>query len=105
MTREEIRKRIVEIGIVPIVRASSAAQARQAVEAVCAGGIPLVEVTMTVPGAIELIRELVKSLGKDVLFGAGTVLDAETAQRCIDAGAEFLVSPGFDAGTVQLANR
>jgi len=104
MTREEIRKRIVEIGIVPIVRASSAAQARQAVEAVCAGGIPLVEVTMTVPGAIELIRELVKSLGKDVLFGAGTVLDAETAQRCIDVGAEFLVSPGFDLATVQLAN-
>jgi 2-dehydro-3-deoxyphosphogluconate aldolase/(4S)-4-hydroxy-2-oxoglutarate aldolase len=105
MTREQIRKQIVEIGIVPIVRASSAAQARKAVEAVCAGGIPIVEVTMTVPGAIDLIRELVNSLGKDVLFGAGTVLDAETAQRCIDAGAEFLVSPGFDLGTVQLANR
>jgi 2-dehydro-3-deoxyphosphogluconate aldolase/(4S)-4-hydroxy-2-oxoglutarate aldolase len=105
MTREQIRQRITEIGIVPIVRASSTAQARKAVEAVCAGGIPIVEVTMTVPGAIDLIRELVNSLGKDVLFGAGTVLDAETAQRCIDAGAEFLVSPGFDLGTVQLANR
>ena len=105
MTREQIRKRIVEIGIVPIVRASSSAQAKRAVEAVCAGGIPLVEVTMTVPGAIELISDLVESLGKDVLFGAGTVLDAETAQRCIDAGADFIVSPGFDAGTVALANR
>src|SRR6476469_6598821 len=105
MTREQIRKRITDIGIVPIVRASSTARAKQAVEAICEGGIPIVEVTMTVPGAIELIGELVKTLGKDVLLGAGTVLDAETAQRCIDAGAEFLVSPGFDPGTVQLANR
>lgn len=105
MTRDQIRNRIAEIGIVPIVRASSTARAKQAVEAICEGGIPLVEVTMTVPGAIDLIGELVKTLGKDVLFGAGTVLDAETAQRCIDAGAEFLVSPGFDLGTVQLANR
>jgi 2-dehydro-3-deoxyphosphogluconate aldolase / (4S)-4-hydroxy-2-oxoglutarate aldolase len=105
MTREEIKKKIVEIGIVPIVRASSAIRARQAVEAVCAGGIPIVEITMTVPGAVDLIRELVKSLGNDVLFGAGTVLDTETAQRCVDAGAEFIVSPGFDLGTVQLANR
>jgi 2-dehydro-3-deoxyphosphogluconate aldolase / (4S)-4-hydroxy-2-oxoglutarate aldolase len=104
MTRDQICQRITEIGIVPIVRASSSALAKQAVEAICAGGIPVVEVTMTVPGAIDLIRDLVKSLGKDVIFGAGTILDADTAQRCIDAGAEFLVSPGFDAGTVQLAN-
>jgi len=105
MTREQIRQRIVEVGVIPIVRASSSMQAKQAVEAVWAGGIPIVEVTMTVPGAIELIRELVKELGKDVLFGAGTVLDAQTARRCIDAGAEFIVSPGFDLETVQLANR
>lgn len=105
MTAEDIRKRIVEVGIVPIVRATSAAQARQAAEAVCAGGIPIVEVTMTVPGAIDVIKELVKSLGADVLIGAGTVLDAETAQRCINAGAEFIVSPGFDSGTVQQARR
>ena len=102
MTREEISKRIVEVGIVPIVRATSSAQARRAAEAVCAGGIPIVEVTMTVPGAIELIKELVKSLGAEVLIGAGTVLDAGTAQRCIDTGAEFIVAPGFDSATVQL---
>ena len=102
MTREEISKRIVEVGIVPIVRATSSAPARQAAEAVCAGGIPIVEVTMTVPGAIELIKELVKALGAEVLIGAGTVLDAGTAQRCIDSGAEFIVAPGFDSGTVQL---
>jgi 2-dehydro-3-deoxyphosphogluconate aldolase/(4S)-4-hydroxy-2-oxoglutarate aldolase len=92
------------VGICPVVRASSAAQAKAACEAVCKGGVPVAEVTMTVPGAIDLIAQLVKEMGKDILVGAGTVLDAETAQRCIDAGAEFLVSPGFDAATVKLAN-
>ena len=105
MTKDEARKRIIAIGIVPVVRAASAQQAMQAAEAVCAGGIPIVEVTMTVPGAIELIAQLSKQMGGEVLIGAGTVLDAETAQRCIDAGTEFLVSPGFDLATVQLANR
>lgn len=105
MIKEEARKKIVEIGIVPVVRAPSAQQAMQAAEAVCAGGVPIVEVTMTVPGAIEVIAQLSKSMGRDILIGAGTVLDAETAQRCIDAGAEFLVSPGFDLGTVQLAKK
>jgi 2-dehydro-3-deoxyphosphogluconate aldolase/(4S)-4-hydroxy-2-oxoglutarate aldolase len=76
-----------------------------AAEAVCAGGIPIVEVTMTVPGAINVIAQLAKSVGKDVLVGAGTVLDANAAQRCIDAGAEFLVSPGFDLATVQLVKQ
>jgi 2-dehydro-3-deoxyphosphogluconate aldolase/(4S)-4-hydroxy-2-oxoglutarate aldolase len=77
----------------------------QAAEAVCAGGIPIVEVTMTVPGAIDVIAELARISGNEVLIGAGTVLDAATAQRCLDAGAQFLVSPGFDAETVKLANR
>ena len=103
MTKEQVRQKILEIGIVPVVRASSADKARLAAEAVCAGGIPIVEVTMTVPGAVELISKLAKSIGNEVLIGAGTVLDAETAQRCLDAGAEFLVSPGFDLATVQLA--
>lgn len=105
MTKQESRQRIMEVGIVPVVRASSPQQAMAAVEAVCAGGIPIAEVTMTVPGAVEVIRELVKAAGKDVLVGAGTVLDAEAARRCLDAGAEFLVSPGFDLATVQLAAR
>jgi 2-dehydro-3-deoxyphosphogluconate aldolase/(4S)-4-hydroxy-2-oxoglutarate aldolase len=77
----------------------------QAAAAVCAGGIPIVEITMTVPGAIDVIAQLAKTMGKDVLIGAGTVLDAEAAKRCIDAGAEFLVSPGFDLATVQLARQ
>jgi 2-dehydro-3-deoxyphosphogluconate aldolase/(4S)-4-hydroxy-2-oxoglutarate aldolase len=103
MTKQQVRTRIVEIGIVPVVRAASAQQAMQAAEAVCAGGIPIVEITMTVPGAIDVITQLAKSMGNDVLIGAGTVLDAEAAERCIDAGADFLVSPGFDLATVQFA--
>jgi 2-dehydro-3-deoxyphosphogluconate aldolase / (4S)-4-hydroxy-2-oxoglutarate aldolase len=105
MTKQDIANRIMEIGVVPVVRASSAKQAILAAEAVCAGGIPIVEVTMTVPGAIDVIAELSKSMGSEVLIGAGTVLDAETAQRCIDAGAEFVVSPGFDLETVRSVNR
>lgn len=105
MTKSEVKQRILEIGICPVVRASSPKLAMAASEAVCAGGIPVAEITMTVPGAVELIAELNKTVGKDILVGAGTVLNAETAQRCIDAGAQFLVSPGFDLETVKLANR
>ena len=105
MTRAQVRQQIEDIGIVPVVRASSTREAGLAVESVAAGGIPIAELTMTVPGAIDLIRELVRSMGSSVLVGAGTVLDAETAQRCIDAGAEFIVSPGFDLETVNLVRR
>jgi 2-dehydro-3-deoxyphosphogluconate aldolase / (4S)-4-hydroxy-2-oxoglutarate aldolase len=105
MTKQDAASRILEIGIVPVVRASSAKQALRAVEAVCAGGIPIVEITMTVPGAVEVIAQLAKKMGSEVLIGAGTVLDAGAAERCIDAGAEFIVSPGFDLETVKFANR
>ena len=105
MTKEEARNKILEIGIVPVVRAATGQQAIQAAEAVCAGGIPIVEVTMTVPGAIDVIGELVRRVGGEVLIGAGTVLDADTGRRCIDAGAEFLVSPGFDGATVKTAKQ
>jgi 2-dehydro-3-deoxyphosphogluconate aldolase/(4S)-4-hydroxy-2-oxoglutarate aldolase len=105
MTKQDAASRILEIGIVPVVRATSAKQALRAVEAVCAGGIPIVEITMTVPGAVEVIAQLAKSMGSEVLIGAGTVLDAGAAERCIDAGAEFIVSPGFDLETVKFTNR
>jgi 2-dehydro-3-deoxyphosphogluconate aldolase/(4S)-4-hydroxy-2-oxoglutarate aldolase len=105
MNKQQIRDRILEIGIVPVVRASSAAEALLAAEAVCTGGIPIVEITMTVPGAVEVIRELQRSVLAGVLIGAGTVLDAETARRCVDAGAEFLVSPGLNLPTVEFAAR
>jgi 2-dehydro-3-deoxyphosphogluconate aldolase/(4S)-4-hydroxy-2-oxoglutarate aldolase len=101
MNKDQVAKRIREVGVVPVVRATSAKHAELAADAVCKGGITVVEVTMTVPGAIELIAQLTKSVGKDVLIGAGTVLDAQTARRCLDAGANFIVSPGFDLETVQ----
>ncbi len=105
MTKEQVRQRILAVKIVPVVRASSPEQALGAADAVRAGGIPIVEVTMTVPGAIEVIAGLSRLMDSDVLIGAGTVLDASTAQKCLDAGAQFLVSPGFDAATVALARR
>jgi 2-dehydro-3-deoxyphosphogluconate aldolase/(4S)-4-hydroxy-2-oxoglutarate aldolase len=105
MTNAQVRQRILDIGIIPVVRATSAREAILAVEAVAAGGIPVAELTMTVPGAIDVIAGLVRTMGADVIVGAGTVLDAETARKCIDAGAEFIVSPGFDLETVKLAKR
>lgn len=102
MKKDEIRKRILEVGIVPVVRANSLAEAAFAAQAVLQGGIPIVEITMTVPGAIGLISELGRCT-PGLLVGAGTVLDAETARRCLDAGAQFLVSPGLDLETVKLA--
>ncbi len=105
MNKQKVRDRIAEIGIVPVVRASSSREALIAAEAVCQGGISIVEITMTVPGAVEVIRELIKSSGSEVLIGAGTVLDPETACRCLDAGAQFLVSPGLNLPTVEFAVR
>jgi len=105
MDKQQVRNQILDIGVVPVVRASSAAEARLAAQAVCDGGIPIVEVTMTVPGAVDVIRELRKSAPSSVLIGAGTVLDAEAARRCVDAGAQFLVSPGLNLPTVEFAVR
>src|ERR1700682_4745123 len=105
MDKQKARDRIIEIGIVPVVRASSAAEACVAADAVCQGGLPIVEITMTVPGAVDVIRELVKNCSSDVLIGAGTVLNPEAARRCLDAGAQFLVSPGLNLKTVELAGR
>ena len=105
MNKQQVRDRIIEIGIVPVVRASSPREARMAADAVCEGGIPIVEITMTVPGAVEVIRELAKNSASAVLIGAGTVLNVEAARRCLDAGAEFLVSPGLNLPTVEFALR
>lgn len=101
MDKKEVADKITSVGIIPVVRASSAEQALLAVDAICAGGIPIVEITMTVPGAIEIIREVARTRGSKVLVGAGTVLDADTAERCIAAGAEFIVSPGLKVKTIE----
>jgi 2-dehydro-3-deoxyphosphogluconate aldolase/(4S)-4-hydroxy-2-oxoglutarate aldolase len=102
MKREEVRARLEEIGIVPAVRFRSAEDARFATQAISHGGIPIVEITMTVPGAIELIADLARN-SPDVIVGAGTIFDTETARRCLDAGAKFLTSPGLDVQLVEFA--
>jgi 2-dehydro-3-deoxyphosphogluconate aldolase / (4S)-4-hydroxy-2-oxoglutarate aldolase len=102
MTREEIRARIEEIGIVPAVRLYSAEDAMFAAEAVCEGAIPIVEVTMTVPGATDVIRALTRQ-NTGIIVGAGTLFRVETARRCLDAGAAFLTTPGLDLEIVNFA--
>ena len=104
MKKQEVRELIERVGIVPVIRAGSAAEARFAAEAVHEGGVPIVEITMTVPGAVEVIRELAKTM-PGTLVGAGTVLNDEAARACADAGAQFLVSPGFHAPTVAAARK
>ena len=105
LTIEDVISRIGEIGIVPVVRASSVDEANRAVEAICAGGIPTVEITMTVPNAVSVIRELSRQRGGDVLIGAGTVTSADQAEECIRAGAQFLVSPGLSLAALEVAKR
>lgn len=105
MDKQKVRERILQIGVVPVVRASSPREARMAADAVCEGGIPIVEITMTVPGAVDVIRELTRTGPSDVLIGAGTVLNADAARRCLDAGAQFLVSPGLNVPMVELAKK
>jgi 2-dehydro-3-deoxyphosphogluconate aldolase/(4S)-4-hydroxy-2-oxoglutarate aldolase len=102
MNREEVRSRIEEIGIIPAIRVASPEDALFAAEAVAGGGIPIVELTMTVPGAIDVISHLVRN-GPELIVGAGTVWDTETARRCLDAGATFLTSTGLDLKTVEFA--
>jgi 2-dehydro-3-deoxyphosphogluconate aldolase/(4S)-4-hydroxy-2-oxoglutarate aldolase len=101
MKKQELRRHVEEVGLVPVIRTSSAEDARFAVEEVAHGGIPIIEVTMTVPGAIDVIREIAKNVPK-VIIGAGTVLDARTARECIDAGAQFISNPALDLPTVEL---
>lgn len=102
MNRSEIADIIRQAGVVPAVRVASADDAHFAVEAVASGGIPVVEITTSVPGCLDVILHLVKHHPKMVV-GAGTVLDLEMAQKCVDAGAQFLTAPGFDCDIVQFA--
>jgi 2-dehydro-3-deoxyphosphogluconate aldolase/(4S)-4-hydroxy-2-oxoglutarate aldolase len=104
MTRDEVCRKIEEVGLVPVVRAPSAAIALRAVEAILAGGISVFEITMTVPDALAVIAAVAERFGHRALVGAGTVLTAAETAACIDAGARFIVSPGFDLPTVQAAH-
>ena len=104
MEKAAVLKRLKETGLVPVLRAASVEKAIALAEAVAAGGVDVLEVTMTVPGAVEVIARLVRER-PEILVGAGTVLDPETAERCIGAGAQFVVSPALNLKTIALCRR
>ena len=104
MKKLEAIKRITDCGIVAVVRAESADQALKIAEAVKAGGVEAIEITMTVPGAIDVIKELAKVYSNgEILIGAASVMDPETARAAMLAGAEFIVSPHFNLDVVNFA--
>lgn len=106
MQRIKMIQKLAEEGIVAVIRAESKEQGLKVVEAVKQGGIKMLEVTMTVPGAIDIIKELAEHYkNEDIAIGAGTVLDPETARICILAGARYIVSPSLNLDTVKLCNR
>jgi 2-dehydro-3-deoxyphosphogluconate aldolase / (4S)-4-hydroxy-2-oxoglutarate aldolase len=102
MTKDEVCSRIREIAIVPAIRVSSGDDAHFAAEAVMRGGIPIVEITMTVPGAVELMAHLVRSDPK-IIVGAGTVLDTDVARLCMDAGVSFITAPSLNLAILEFA--
>lgn len=103
---QETTQQIIErVGLIPVLRAKSAAQGHAVVEAMIAGGVTVVEVTMTVPGAIDLLKELKKQHGAKLLLGSGTVTNAEQAQATIDAGAEFVVSPSLHPEVIAVTKK
>jgi 2-dehydro-3-deoxyphosphogluconate aldolase/(4S)-4-hydroxy-2-oxoglutarate aldolase len=102
MNKSDVLQLIRDTGLIPVVRAETSELAIRAVEAIKAGGVSVLEVTMTVPGAIAVIEQLAATFGHDALIGAGTVLDPETAQKCIEAGAQFIVSPALNEETIAL---
>ncbi len=99
----ETTQQIIErVGLIPVLRAKSVAQGRAVVDAMIAGGVTVVEVTMTVPNAVDLLRELNKEYGAKLLLGSGTVTTADQAQATIDAGAEFVVSPSLHPEVIRV---
>ena len=105
MNKAEIVKQLEELGLVPVVRASSSDEALQVIEAIKAGGVNVLEITMTVPGAVRVIEKVADKYGSEVLVGAGTVLDPETARACLLAGAQFIVSPALNLDTIAMCHR
>jgi 2-dehydro-3-deoxyphosphogluconate aldolase/(4S)-4-hydroxy-2-oxoglutarate aldolase len=105
MNRQVVLDSILEIGVVPVVRTSSAETAVRAIEAVYRGGIRAAEITMTVPGAIKALEKLADAFGDKLVLGAGTVLDPETARICMLAGAQFFVTPALNLKTIEMAKR
>jgi 2-dehydro-3-deoxyphosphogluconate aldolase/(4S)-4-hydroxy-2-oxoglutarate aldolase len=105
MNKTDTIQQIKAIGVIPVVRATSADEAMRAIEAIKAGGISVVEITMTVPGAVRVIEQVCSRYQDGALVGAGTVLDAETARVCILSGAQFVVSPALNLETIACCRR
>ena len=105
MNKSEVIEKIRNTGIIPVIRADSHEKAQTIIKALVAGGINVLEITMTIPNAVELIKQLTSEYKSGVLIGAGTVLDKQTADKCIEAGAKFIVSPILDLETVSFCNR
>ncbi|WP_433963892.1 bifunctional 4-hydroxy-2-oxoglutarate aldolase/2-dehydro-3-deoxy-phosphogluconate aldolase [Tunturiibacter gelidiferens] len=104
MEKAAVLRELREIGLVPVLRADSVDQAMALADAIAAGGVTVLEVTMTVPGAIQVMRRLAEQR-PEILIGAGTVLDAETARMCILEGAQFVVSPALNVATIEMCHR
>jgi len=104
LTKTEVLQQLRKIGLVPVLRAESEEQGLALAEAIAAGGVTVLEVTMTVPGAVRLMARLTKER-PDLLIGAGTVLDPETARICMLEGAQFVVSPALNVKTVEICQR
>jgi 2-dehydro-3-deoxyphosphogluconate aldolase/(4S)-4-hydroxy-2-oxoglutarate aldolase len=104
MTKAAVLASLKAIGLVPVLRAESVEKALALAEAIAAGGVTVLEITMTVPGAIQVMRTLAEKR-PDILIGAGTVLDAETARACILEGAKFVVSPALNVKTIEMCHR
>lgn len=105
MPKLEVLKRIEDVGIIPVVRTSSGDGAVAVAEVIRGAGLPILEITMTVPGAVGVIAQLAEEYGDEVLVGAGTVLDPQTAQACIEAGAKFVVSPSLNLQTIEFCTQ
>ena len=105
MDKSQVLAKIREVGLLPVLRAESEDEGLVLAHALAAGGVTVLEITMTVPGAIELIRRVAKDAGDRILVGAGTVLDPETARACMLAGAEFIVSPALNVATIEICRR
>ncbi len=105
MTAQEILSFITEIGIVPVVRTTSADAAIKSIEAIYRGGVRAAEITMTVPGAIKALEKVADQFGDKIMLGAGTVLDPETARICMLAGAQFFVTPSLRLSTIEMVKR
>jgi len=105
MEKREVFNRMVSEGLIPVIRVASAAEAIDVADAIKEGGVTVIEITMSVPGALDTIKELTKKYKDDIIMGAGTILDPETGRAALLAGAQFLVTPTLNLDLIQLAHR